>query len=396
MDLNIFLFLSVIFLLTYIIGMLIEKIHIPWIFSALILGFVLAIYNPFSSITSSSIFDFFSQLGMYFLLFIIGFEVDLKEMKKMGKFIIKSTIITISLATIFGTLLIYFVFRVDILISIIVSLSFATVGEEILIPILDEFKLTNKPLGQTIIGVGSLDDIIEILSLIFVILLVGSNSPQGDFNIWVIIFALFILFVLMIGLIKFKKERKRFKHTGVESLFVFVVFVLFLFIGVGIFAEAAALAALLAGIGLRTFMPQDRLKVIESEVKTICYGFFAPIFFLMVGVSMDFIYLVTFPILIILIVLVSITAKILASYFSGKKTLGKKDSILLGIGLSVKFSTSIVIISIFLENNLITSGLYSVIIASSMIFAFLIPILFATLLTKWKMSTNLQNKEIKE
>ena len=398
MDLNIFLFLSVIFLLTYIIGMLIEKIHIPWIFAALILGFVLAIYNPFSSITSSSTFDFFSQLGMYFLLFIIGFEVDLKEMKKMGKLIIKSTILTIFLATIFGALIIYFFFSVDLLISIIVSLSFATVGEEILIPILDEFNLTNKSLGQSIIGVGSLDDIIEIISLIFVILLVGSNSPQGDFNIWVIIIALFILFLLMIGLIKFKKERKRFKHTGVEALFVFVIFVLFLFIGVGIFAEAAPLAALFAGIGLRTFLPKERLKAIESEVKTICYGFFAPIFFLMVGVSMDLKSLVTFPLLIIiiLIVLVSIVAKILASYMTGRKKLGKKDSILLGIGLSVKFSTSIVIISIFFENNLIASDLYSVIIASSMIFAFIIPILFATLLTKWKTSADLKNKEIEE
>ncbi|MFW9781595.1 MAG: cation:proton antiporter [Candidatus Heimdallarchaeota archaeon] len=393
MDLNIFLFLSIIFLLTYIIGMVIEKIHIPWIFATLILGFVLSIYNPFSSITSSSIFDFFSQLGMYFLLFIIGFEIDLKEMKKMGKFIIKSTILTISLATIFGALLIYFVFRVDLLISIIVSLSFATVGEEILIPILDEFNLTNKPLGQSIIGVGSLDDIIEIISLIFVILLVGSNSPQGDFNIWVIIIALFVLFLLLIGLIKFKKEHKRFKHTGVEALFVFVIFVLFLFIGVGIYAEAAPLAALFAGIGLRTFLPKERLKAIESEVKAICYGFFAPIFFLMVGVSMDLKYLIAFPIMIILVVLISIAAKIIASYLSGKKELGKKDSILLGIGLSVKFSTSIVIFAIFFENNLITPDLYTVLIASSMIFAFLIPILFATLLSKWKMSLQNNKKE---
>jgi Kef-type K+ transport system membrane component KefB len=390
-DLSIFLFLSVIFLLTYLIGMLIEKVHIPWIFSALILGFVLAIYNPFSSITSTSLFDFLSQLGMYFLLFIIGFEIDLKEMKKMGKFIIESTILTILFATLFGTLLIYFVFRVDFIVSIIVSLSFATVGEEILIPILDEFNLTSKPFGQTIIGVGSLDDIIEIISLIFVVLMVGSNSPEGDFNIWVIIIALFILFVLMIGLIKLKKERKRFKHTGIEALFVFIVFVLFLFIGVGSFAQAAPLGALFAGIGLRTFLPKERLKVIESEVKTICYGFFAPIFFLMIGVSMDLKYLIAFPILIILIVLVSLAAKILASYLSGKKRLGKKDSILLGIGLSVKFSTSIVIIAIFFENGLITAGLYSVIIASSMVFAFLIPILFATILTKWKSSGDLQN-----
>lgn len=391
MDLNIFLFLGAIFLLTYLIGMLIEKIHIPWIFAALILGFVLAIYNPFSSITSSSTFDFLSQLGMYFLLFIIGFEIDLKQMKKMGKLIIKSTILTILFATIFGALLIYFVFRVNLFVSIIISLSFATVGEEILIPILDEFDLTNKSLGQSIIGVGSLDDIIEIISLIFVIILVGSNSPQGNFNIWVIIIALSILFLLTIGLLKLKKKRRRFKHTGVEALFVFVIFVLFLFIGIGIFAEAAPLAALFAGIGLRTFLPKERLKAIESEVKTICYGFFAPIFFLMVGVSMDLKYLITFPLLIILVVLISIGAKILAGYLSGKKDLGIKDSVLLGIGLSVKFSTSIVIFLIFLQNGLISPGLYSVLIASSMVFAFLIPILFSTLLSKWKMPTDSQN-----
>ncbi|MEJ2279168.1 MAG: cation:proton antiporter, partial [Candidatus Lokiarchaeota archaeon] len=140
---------------------------------------------------------------------------------------------------------------------------------------LDEFDLTNKSLGQSIIGVGSLDDIIEIISLIFVIILVGSNSPQGNFNIWVIIIALSILFLLTIGLLKLKKKRRRFKHTGVEALFVFVIFVLFLFIGIGIFAEAAPLAALFAGIGLRTFLPKERLKAIESEVKTICDGFFA-------------------------------------------------------------------------------------------------------------------------
>ncbi|MFW9930031.1 MAG: cation:proton antiporter, partial [Candidatus Thorarchaeota archaeon] len=137
LNLNIFLFLSFVFLLTYIIGMLIEKIHIPWIFSALIIGFILAIYNPFSSITSSETLVFFRNLGMYFLLFIIGFEVDLKEMKKMGKLIIISTLLTILFATVLGTLLIYFLFGVNLLISIIVSLSFATVGEEILIPILD-------------------------------------------------------------------------------------------------------------------------------------------------------------------------------------------------------------------------------------------------------------------
>ncbi|MFX1312408.1 MAG: cation:proton antiporter [Promethearchaeota archaeon] len=383
MEINLFLFLSIIFFLTFFIGKLIEKIHIPWIFSSLLLGFFLAIYNPFTAITTSFTFNFLAQLGMYLLLFVIGFEIDLKEMKKQGKFIIKSTALTIFLATSFGTLLICFIFGYNIFISIIVGLSFATVGEEILIPILDESNLTNEPLGQTIIGVGTLDDIIEIFSLILVILLVGSTD-QNVFDVVVILIALSVLFILTIGFLKIGKKGSKFKHTGIESLFIFIVFALFLFLGVGLYAEAAPLAALLAGIGLKNFIPRERLKFVESEIKTICYGFFAPMFFLWVGASMDLSYLLTFPLFIVIIVVVSFAAKLLGSFIIGKKVLGKKDSILLGIGVSVKFSTGIVIMTILLNRGLIDSGLYSIIIASSIVFTFFIPILFARLLTKRK------------
>jgi len=389
---NIFLFLSIIFLLIFVIGKLIEKIHIPWIFSSLLLGFFLAIYNPFTDITSSSTFDFLAQMGMYLLLFIIGFEIDLKEMKKQGKFIIKTTTLTIFLATFLGTLIIYFLFSYNIFISIIVSLSFATVGEEILIPILDEFKLTNEPLGQTIIGVGTLDDIFEIFTLILVILFVGS-STQNVVDVVIILVALSVLFILTIGFLKIGKKGSKFKHTGVESLFVFIVFVLFLFIGVGLYAEAAPLAALFAGIGLKTFIPPERLKFIESEIKTVCYGLFAPLFFLWVGASMNLSYILMFPIFIVLIVIVGFAAKLLGSYLGGKRTLGKKDSLLLGIGISVKFSTGIVVMTILLSSRLIDSGLYSVIIASSIIFTFVIPIVFARLLTKRKSSTGTERTE---
>ncbi|MFX1574394.1 MAG: cation:proton antiporter [Promethearchaeota archaeon] len=383
MELNIFLFLSIVFLLTFLIGKVIEKVHIPWIFSSLLLGFFLAIYNPFTQITNSSTFTFLAQLGMYLLLFVIGFEIDLKEMKKQGKFIIKSTAITISLATLFGTILVCFLFGINFFISIIVGLSFATVGEAILIPILDEFKLTNEPLGQTIIGVGTLDDIIEIFGLILVILLIGATS-QDYFDVFLTLIALAILFFLTIGFIKIGEKGSKFKHTGIEPLFIFIIFLMFLFIGIGLYAEAAPLAALFAGIGLKTFIPKERIKLVESEIKTICYGLFAPLFFLWVGASMDLNYLLMFPLFLVLVVVVSLGAKLIGSYISGKNKLGRKDSLLLGVGISVKFSTGIVIMAILLNNGLISSGLYSIIIASSIIFTFFIPILFASLLSKRK------------
>lgn len=380
---NIFIFLAIAFLFTFLVGKLIEKIRVPWIFASLIFGAILAIYNPFNSITSSPTFTFLGQLGMYFLLFIIGFEIDLREIKRKSGFLLGATLFIISFEGIFGTLLIHFVFGYEWLISFLVALSFATVGEAVLIPILDEFKMVNSKLGQTIIGIGVLDDIIEVFTLILMVIIVGS-AIHTHFNIGVILISLFILFLLTIGFRKLKKEGVKFNFLSVDTLFLFTMFVLFLFLGIGGYAEAAPLAAFLAGTSIRTFIPNERLKYIENEVRTICYAFFAPMFFLWVGVMMNMKYLLNYPLLIVLVIVVSSVAKILSSLAMGKKELGIKKSFLLGIGLSVRFSTSIIIIKILFESGLIGSGLYSVIVASAVIFTFIIPVVFSNLLTRWK------------
>jgi len=380
---NTFLFLGLIFILTFLIGNLIEKIRIPWIFASLIIGFFFAIYNPFEYITSSSTFTFLAQLGMYFLLFIIGLEIDLRELKKSTKFIFGSAIFIILFEGLCGMLLLKFLFGLDWLISFLVGLSFATVGEAILVPILDEFKLVNSELGQAIIGIGTLDDLIEVFILILVSILIGSKIHQ-NINIGLILISLFILFSLTIGLRKLREEGIKFKFHSIETLFLFTLFILFLFLGIGDYAEATPLASLLAGIALKTFLPEKRLQLIENEIKTICYGFFAPIFFLWVGVAMDIAYLLKYPLLVLLVIAITGGAKFLASYIAGFKKFGRKNSILLGIGLSVRFSTSIVIIKILFDSNLINTALYSVIIASTIIYTFLIPLLFSNLLARWK------------
>ena len=140
---NIFLFLAGVFAATLLLGKVIEKAKVPWIFAALLIGTFLAAYNPFRDITSSETFTFLATLGMYFLLFMIGFEINLKEIRKRTGFIVKATFFIILFEALFGTLLIHYVFNYSWLISLIVSMSFATVGEAVLIPILDKFKIIN-------------------------------------------------------------------------------------------------------------------------------------------------------------------------------------------------------------------------------------------------------------
>jgi len=378
------LFLAGVFFITFLVGRLLEKIRIPWIFSALLIGLGLAAYNPFKEITSSPSFTFLAELGMFFLLFIIGFELDIKKIFKSGRFILRTTIVIIFAETLMGTLLIHYVFGVSWPISVLVASSFATVGEAVLLPILDEFNLVKTKLGQTILGIGVLDDIIEVLTIIAFSIMIGRSAGYTRFNIGLNLIILFSLFGLAFGIVKFRRYITNFKYKDISSFFLFVLFFIFLFIGIGKYVESAALGALLAGISLRNMIPDKILNVIDSEIRTMAYGFFAPIFFLWVGIDTDVEYIIKFPILVILVMAMTNTTKILSSYLMGRKELGTKESILLGVSLCVKFSTSIVIIKLLFENGLIQSDLYSILVATTIAFKFVVPYLLSHLITKWK------------
>ncbi|PIN87417.1 hypothetical protein COV12_04155 [Candidatus Woesearchaeota archaeon CG10_big_fil_rev_8_21_14_0_10_32_24] len=381
---NLILFLAGVFLFTFLVGRFLERIRIPWIFSALLIGLGLAAYNPFKAITSSESFVFLAQLGMYFLLFIIGFEINFKEIRKKEGFIIKTTLAIIFAEGFFGTFLVHYLFDISWTISILVAISFATVGEAILLPILDEFKLTKKPLGQIILGIGVLDDIIEVVTIIILTILLGNIAGHTQTKIIITLSILLGLFISAYLLSKLKYQAAKIHFKGIASFFLFVIFFIFAFIGIGLIAEAAALGAILAGMALHNFIPKKRWNIIDSEMRTMAYGFFAPIFFLWVGLDTDIFYLLKYPLLILAIIALTNITKICVSYFMGRKELGVKKSIIMGVSLTVKFSTSIVIIKLLFENNLIPQTLYSVLVGATIIFQFIVPFLLSNLIKRWK------------
>jgi Kef-type K+ transport system membrane component KefB len=160
--------------------------------------------------------------------------------------------------------------------------------------------------------------------------------------------------------------------------------------GIGSYGKVEALGALLAGLVIRNLSPQEQVKELESNIKTITYSLFGPVFFLWVGADTNVSYLIAYPLLIALVIGVSYSSKLLASYLVARKELGQKRSIILGISLGVRFSTSIVVIKFLFEKALIGLDIYSVLIASTIAFKFIIPFLLAMLITRWKIAPKLK------
>ena len=389
---NLFLFLSVVLSFTLFFGRIIEKIRVPWVFSALFLGLLLSLKNPFPEMTSSDTFLFLSDLGLYFLLFVIGLELNIREIYKQGKFIGKLSLSLVLAESLLGAIFIHAVFDISWGISILTASSFATVGEAILIPILDEFKIIKTKFGQTILGVGTFDDIAELVTIIAASIVLGHSVGGSGFSISKNFFFLGLLFVVPLLLRFFKSKIHHFRFKKVPPLFLLGLLVLFAFIGIGSFVESAALGAIFAGIALKNLLSEEKISQFESILKIVAYGLFVPIFFLHVGIEVDVKYLFSAPFLILLVLFITSVTKILINYFFAKQEFGAKKSILLGIGLSAKFSTSIAILTMLYGQKIIPLELYSILIGAMIVSQFIIPVTFSLLLKKW----NLKFEKIKK
>lgn len=361
-------------------GYLLQKyLRMPWMFAALFFGLGLSAVGLFRSTVESDVFKMLETFGMYFLLFIIGFNLDFKRIAKLRNHIILGTIFIVMLEGVFGSLLLYGIFPAEVnnsfLVALVTALSFATVGEAILLPILNEFGVIKTTFGQLTLGIGTLDDIIEVLMLAVVAVLPGflPNMQTQDLPDPLLIFAglgclLLLTFVLLKTGDKIKAVLEK-NHPPPYLCSLLTLFVCFSFIALGgfVFESLATVGAIFGGMSLRGLLPKERLYQNERAVEFMGYIFLSPIFFLSVGASVSVFSLLVYPSLIVLILVVANTSKYFASFVLFRKLLGVKYSLLLGVGLGVRFSTSLIVQFILLNSGLISLALYSALIATAII-----------------------------
>ena len=361
-------------------GYLLQKyFKMPWMFASLFFGLVLSTLGLFKPTIESDLFRMLETFGMYLLLFIIGFSLDFKRIARLRNYVLLGTIIIIACEGFFGSLLLYFVFPAEVshsyLVALVAALSFATVGEAVLLPILNEFGAIRTTFGQLTLGIGTLDDIIEVLMLAVVAILpafLPVTQTQGSPDPLSILLGLGFLLLLTFATIKLGGKIKRVLERNhlppyVPSLLTLLVFFSFVAFGGFIFESLASVGAIFGGMVFRGLLPREGLRENEKNVEFLGYIFLSPLFFLGIGASVSVTSLLIYPSMIALIWAVAKGSKLLSSLLLFRKLLGNKYSLLLGLGLSVRFSTSLIVQLMLLNSGLISLVLYSTLIATAML-----------------------------
>ena len=278
---NIFIQLAVVLFLCSALGYISHKLKLPLVVAYLSTGVILSFLKVFD-LTHSMVLDVFPEIGIAFVLFLIGMELDLREVKSLGAPIIFSAIAQILISTTLG-------FYISGLLgfekteSIYLGLGLAFSSTVVVIKMLLEKRDLASLYGKLSIGILLIEDMVAVVALM--LLSVGSSALnfglQESLPLLTLLLKALGLFVLTFILSKFVLE-KIFDAVAksTELLFFTAVSWCFVFTSLAVLSGfSVVIGAFLAGVALATSPYHVQ---IQGKIKPL-RDFFLTLFFVYLG-----------------------------------------------------------------------------------------------------------------
>lgn len=322
-------------------------------------------------------FVFFKEIGLIYLMFIAGMELDLRRMMRQGSVLMYLVLVLISFITV---PLIFMRMGYPFYLGIVVSL----ISGGIIIPILKESGLMKSPMGRETISFTLSGEFLSILVLTGLdIYHRYGASMDMIFSVGriVAVFTFALVFLKVLHLLAWwmpeKVDRVMQSEDPVEEGIRAVIFVAF----------AGALLAYWAGVEpiLGSFMAGTIFSYVfkskgrfEEKVNALGFGFFIPLFFIGVGGEFDVTLLsspkaVGFALFLSVMVFASNLPVMLFPLITKRTPAEAMGMTLL---LSAPLSMMIVAGTIGIKAGLLDESYFNAIILASMISSVLYPSLF--------------------
>ncbi|MFN1680742.1 cation:proton antiporter [Staphylococcus aureus] len=388
-----FLSLVIVVLAAFLTPIIVNRLNInflPVVVAEILMGIVIG--NSFLNIVDrDSILNILSTLGFIFLMFLSGLEIDFKAFKKdkrarQGQNDDESSIpghlnlaLTVFAFIMIISILLAYVFKwlglVDDVLLMVIIISTISLG--VVVPTLKEMNIMRTTIGQFILLVAVLADLVTMILLT----VYGAINGQGGSTIWLIgILVVFTAISYILG-VQFKRMsflQKLMDGTtqiGIRAVFALIILLVALAEGVG--AENI-LGAFLAGVVVSLLNPDEEMV---EKLDSFGYGFFIPIFFIMVGVDLNIPSLIKEPKLLIIIpilIVAFIISKLIPVMFI-RRWFDMKTTIASAFLLTSTLSLVIAAAKISERLNAISAETSGILILSGVITCVFVPIIFKKL-----------------
>jgi Kef-type K+ transport system membrane component KefB len=345
---------------------------------------ILQFVNPMGTEAIASIFEIQSEfisilaeIGVIILLFEIGLESDVHELKKVGY---QATIVAcVGVAVPFaaGTAGLMYFFNVSAIPAIFAGAALTATSIGITSKVLSELGQLKSREGQIIVGAAVIDDILGII----VLAVVASLAKTGKIDSLNVVYLIVSATVFLIGAIllggffnkSFTAAANFFQTRGnlIVPAFIFAFFMAF--IGDIIHLEAI-LGAFAAGLVLEE---TDLRKELDEQVKSVA-DVLVPVFFVTVGARVDLSVLNPFVLenrTGIIIALFLIAVAIVGKVVTGWAVFGQPNinRWAIGIGMIPRGEVGLVFAAIGAASGALDKSLQAAIIIMVILTTFLAP-----------------------
>jgi Kef-type K+ transport system membrane component KefB/voltage-gated potassium channel Kch len=381
---DVFTQLSLVIAVASVVSLIMRVLHQPLIMGYILTGIVVG-PSVLGLIHDKEAFDTFSEIGIALLLFIIGLELSVAVVRRLGKPVILTALALLSTVGTLGYLLgVAFHFTQQEAILMGLALFFSSTI--IIAKVLSDKKELARLNGQIAIGVILIDDIIATFALLFVA--AQSGDPLSSLDIGLLVLkGIAVIIVLFICGTKLLPPITRYVAKSQELLFLFALAWGF---GVASIVNAIGFSvevgALFAGVTLAhlpyTHQIGARLKPLRD--------FFIILFFISLGerLQLDNLAAGIVPALILSAIVIAVKPIVVMTSL-GLLGYTKRTSFKTGINLSQISEFSIILIVLANAGGLVGDKLSAVVTLVA-----IITIAISTYLMKYDdwLYTRLENK----
>jgi Kef-type K+ transport system membrane component KefB len=325
--------------------------------------------------------DVLAEIGVVLLLFSVGLETRLEDLKKVGKSAFLVGVLGVLLPFGMGGFWAH-ASGFDWGKSLFVAAAFVATSAGITARVLQELGVLQRVESKVILGAAVIDDILAMLLLGVVVSMQGGHGFDPLHLTMVLGGAIGFIAVIGWG----GTRVMRWNSTWLEkprSTYSPLLIVLALCLGLAyvstLFGLAAIIGAFLAGMIASETRQQHTL---EQQFQPLL-ALLTPFFFVLTGSKIDLHQLANVDALIALgvVTAIAIVSKLLGG-FLGSLSLGGRSATIVGFGMVPRGEVGVVIASLGLAAGVFNDQMYAIIVAMSLLTAMVTPPILAWLLKR--------------
>lgn len=370
-NMAIYLDLFLILVATIMLGLGAQRIGMPVVVGQLLAGVVLG-PSLLNIVQISHSIDLMAEIGVMILMFIVGLETDMKQLKAN----IQPSLMVALLGAICPIVVFYCLaqaYHFGTEQALFWGVVFAATSVSITAEVLNEYHQLKTNAGATVLGAAVADDILAVASLTGFIAIFGDASgeqpPLWLQGLFAISFFVGLYLVSRFILPTFVRLATAMTLPAMSGLIGML-----LALGAGTAAEFAGISAVVGsffvGVAIAS-LPQAHKMM--SETMAIGYGIFIPIFFASIGLKISFAGLGNQWGFLLIMTLAAILTKWLGSGLGAKITgMTNAEANMIGLGMVSRGEMALIVANIGLQAHVIDNGIYSelaIIILATTIFA---------------------------